>query len=54
MVMAGMLPLMVLGLFLVMCTVIGFVFVAFANERRYLRIIEALNHEGHEEKPKSI
>ena len=53
-VMAAMLPIMVLGLFLVLCTVIGFVFVAFANERRYLRIIKELNHEGHEEKPKSI
>ena len=49
-VMAGMLPIMVLGLFLVMFTVIALVFVAFANERRYLRIIKALNHEGHEEK----
>ena len=39
-VMAGMLPIMVLGLFLVCCIVIGFVFVAFANERRYLRIIK--------------
>ena len=39
-VMAGMLPIMVLGLFLVCCTVIGLVFVAFANEWRYLRIIK--------------
>lgn len=53
-VMAGMLPIVVLGLFLVMCTVIGFGFAVFANERRYLRIIKELNHEGHEEKPKSI
>ena len=49
-VMAAMLPIVVSGLFLVMCTVIGFVFMAFANERRYLRIIKELNHEGHEEK----
>ena len=39
-VMAGMLPIMVLGLFLVCCTVIGFGFAIFANERRYLRIIK--------------
>ena len=45
-VMAGMLPIMVLGLFLVCCTVIGFVFVAFANERRYLRIIEKMKLEA--------
>lgn len=39
-----------LGLFLVMFTVIALVFVAFANERRNLRIIKELNHEGHAEK----
>ena len=48
-VMAAMLPIMVLGLFLVMCTVIALVFVAFANERRYLRIIKELYHEEYPE-----
>jgi hypothetical protein len=37
-VMAGMLPIVVLGLLLVCCAVIGFAF--FSNERRYLRIIK--------------
>ena len=41
-VMAGMLPIVVLGLFLVLCTVVGFGFVVFANERRYLTIIEEM------------
>jgi len=49
-VMAGMLPIVVLGLLLVCCAVIGFGFAVFANERRYLRIIKELNHEEHEEK----
>jgi Ca2+/Na+ antiporter len=41
-VMAAMLPIVVLGLLLVCCTVIGFGFAVFANERRYLRIIEEM------------
>ena len=44
-VMAAMLPIMVLGLFLVLCTVVGFGFAVFANERRYLRIIEQIRTE---------
>jgi hypothetical protein len=39
-VMAGMLPIVVLGLLLVCCAVIGFSFAFFSNERRYLRIIK--------------
>ena len=45
MVMAGMLPIVVLGLLLVCCAVIGFGFAVFANERRYLRIIEKIRTE---------
>jgi hypothetical protein len=41
-VMAGMLPIVVLGFILVCCAVIGFGFAVFANERRYLRIIEGM------------
>ena len=41
-VMAGMLPIVVLGLLLVCCAVIGFGFAVFGNERRYLRIIEEI------------
>jgi hypothetical protein len=41
-VMAGMLPIVVLGLLLVCCALIGFGFAMFGNERRYLRIIEGM------------
>ena len=41
-VMAVMLPIVVLGLLLVCCAVIGFGFAVFANERRYLTIIEEM------------
>ena len=45
-VMAAMLPIVVLGLLLVCCTVIGFGFAVFANERRYLRIIAKIQESG--------
>ena len=41
-VMACMLPIVVLGLLLVCCALIGFGFAMFGNERRYLRIIEGM------------
>ena len=44
-VMAGMLPIVVLGLLLVCVAVISFCFAFFANERRYLRIIEKIRTE---------
>ena len=45
-VMAGMLPIVVLGLLLVCCAVIGFSFAFFSNERRYLRIIKDMQKSG--------
>ena len=44
-IMAAMLPIVVLGLILVCCAVIGFGFAVFANERRYLAIIERMRQE---------
>ena len=45
-VMAAMLPIVVLGLLLVCCAVIGFSFAFFSNERRYLRIIGKIQKLG--------
>ena len=45
-VMAAMLPIVVLGLLLVCCAVIGFGFAMFANERRYLQIIAKIRESG--------
>jgi len=44
-VMAGMLPIVVLGLLLVCVAVIIFIFAFFSNERRYLAIIERMRQE---------
>ena len=44
--MAGMLPIVVLGLLLVCCAVIGFSVAFFSNERRYLRIIGKIQKLG--------
>jgi uncharacterized BrkB/YihY/UPF0761 family membrane protein len=40
--MAGMLPIVFLACFFILIVVVLFAFSAFANERRYLRIIDAL------------
>jgi hypothetical protein len=42
--MVGMLPIVVLGFLLVCCAVNGFA--VFANERRYLEIIEQMQKKG--------
>ena len=52
-VMAGMLPIVVLGLILVCCAVIGFSFAFFSNERRYMQIIERMKLEAEEKRQKA-
>lgn len=51
MLMTGMLPVMSLACFFILLVMIIFVFTAFSNENKYIKIIDSLLHEQAEKSP---